>query len=105
MAVSLAACGAGEGGSSVLPKAASNKNDNVEIEGIYVDTSYVDDDNTSLKKVYVFLNLTATDTNLKYDCAYTKMTINDANSYDSDFDKGCCEYAPSYYSTAFSIYE
>lgn len=103
MAVTFVACGAGtgDGGSSIIPEVDKTKNDNIDVEGIYVDNSFVDDDNSSLKKVYVFLNITATDKNLKVDCKYTKMTINESNAYESDFYKGDCSYAPSYYYSSF----
>ena len=77
------------------------KNDNVTIQGIYVDKSYVDKESSALKMVYVFFTLKATDTNLSADSKYTKMTIGGANTYDSDFYKGSCEYAPSYYYSSF----
>ena len=92
--VSLCACGAGV---SAGPK---NANDNVTIEGIYVDDSYVKEEGSPLKRVYMFLNVTATDENLKVDSGYFKMTIGE-NSYDSAFSKGACDYAPSYYYSSY----
>lgn len=77
------------------------KNDNVSIDGLYVDNSYVDKDGSPLKMVYLFLTVTATDKNLQVDSKYLKMTFNDANSYDSEFYKDTCTYAPSYYYSSF----
>ena len=107
MLASFAACGAkgdsGEGGNEeeTTVAAATNKNDVIEVEGIYVDNSYVDSDSDALKMVYVFVNINATASNLKADSKYTKMTINGANTYDSDFYKDSCTYAPSYYYSSF----
>lgn len=104
MCLAFTACGMkGEGssfGGNKEPEKVT-QNDYINVEGIYVDKSYEDDDSSSLKMVYVFLNISASDKNLKVDCKYTKMTINDANTYDSDFYKDTCTYAPSYYYSSF----
>lgn len=110
MCFSFAACKT-KGDTSASPEAEETskvketekvtKNDYIEIEGVYVDQSYNDGENSSLKMAYVFLNVKAPDKNCKADCKYAKMTINDTNTYDSDFYKGTCEYAPSYYYSSF----
>lgn len=107
-AMSLCACGAKtegnkEGGkdNAETAESAVMSNENVTVEGIYVDSSYTDDDDSSIKMVYVFLNVKATDTNLDIDSSYTKLTINDANTYESTFYKGACDFAPSYYYSSF----
>ncbi len=76
-------------------------NEYVNIDGIYVDTSYEDKESSALKMIYLFLTITAKDKNLKIDSNYTKMKVADTNSYDSVFYKGLCAYAPSYYYSSF----
>ncbi len=98
------ACGSKKGDDAKGENPVSStvlKNDNVTIEGLYVDNSYTDKDGAPLKMVYLFLTVTPTDTNLKVDSKYLKMTFNDSNSYDSDFYKDSCTYAPSYYYSSF----
>ena len=80
---------------------AKMSNDNITIEGVYVDSSYVDEDSDALKMLYVFMEVNAVDENIDVDCAYTTLTINDSNSYDSEFYKGTCKFAPSYYYSSF----
>lgn len=96
------ACGTSkDGGAKGDSKKESTvmKNDTINIDGIYVDKSYVDDEGP-LKMVYLFLTITAKDANVKADCKYTEMKIGD-NTYKSDFYKHACEYAPSYYYSSF----
>ena len=57
--VLLAACGGGSSSANAL----SSKH--VTIDGVYVNDSFVDDDNPSLKLVYVFYDVHTDDTNLK----------------------------------------
>ncbi len=78
---------------------ATNSTDNLTIEKIYVDNSYTDEDNPSLKMVYVFFNVTATDENLKTDSVYTDLIINGTNTYSSDrYVTEAEDFMPSYYS-------
>ncbi len=93
--LTLTACGGGTAAGS------KSSNDNIAIEGIYVDNSYVDKSNSALKMVYVFLSINATDSNISADCSYAKMTINNSNTYESTFYKGACDFAPSYYYSSF----
>ncbi len=74
--------------------------DNVKIEGLYVDTSYRDKDNSPLRLVYMFYTLTATDENLKIDSNYTKLTIG-KNSYESEHIPKACKYMDSYYYSSY----
>lgn len=74
--------------------------ENVRVDGVYLDESYVDSSNAALKMMYLFLTLKAKDTNLKYDCKYTKIQIGN-NQYETDFFKGGCDYMPNYYYSSF----
>lgn len=82
--------------------------ENFKIEGMYVDNSYVDDDNenSSLKMLYVFYTVTATDENLSVDSVNTKLTVNDNNSYTSANYPGVCRYMSNYYYSSYleSVY-
>ncbi|MBR6764219.1 MAG: hypothetical protein IKM13_10780 [Clostridia bacterium] len=69
------------------------------IDSVWVDDSYQDEDGSSLKMVYLFYTLEASDSNLKIDSKYTQMIIN-GNMYESDHfaDKAAvCKYTPNYY--------
>lgn len=69
------------------------------IDSVWVDDSYQDEDSSSLKMVYLFYTLEASDSNLKIDSKYTQMIIN-GNMYESDHfaDKAAvCKYTPNYY--------
>lgn len=105
--LTLGACGSSsskdrkEDSPAASSDSASMSNENTTVEGVYVDSSYADDDNSSLKMVYVFLTVNATDKNLEVDSGYTSLTINDSNSYDSVFYKGACDYMPSYYYSSY----
>ena len=96
LTLSLAACG-----STPIGNQTVSQNDNITVDGLYVDTSYEDSENSALKMVYAFLTINATDTNLSVDCKYTKLNIGENNSYESDFYKGSCKYMPNYYYSSF----
>ena len=96
LALSLVACGGTAAGNQSV-----TSNENITVDGLYVDTSYTDSENTALKMVYAFLTINATDTNLSVDCKYTKLNIGENNSYESDFYKGACKYMPNYYYSSF----
>lgn len=53
----------------------------MSIDGVYVDDSWSDGDNSPLRMVYLLYTLTANDTNLQIDSKYTKMTINGSKSF------------------------
>lgn len=69
------------------------------VNGICVDDSYVDEDGSSLKLVYLFYTITANDSNLQIDSKYTNMIIG-GNTYESDNFAdvaGACKYTANYY--------
>lgn len=103
--LTLGACGAsskdGKKEKEEGKESISMSNENVTVEGVYVDSSYTDKDSAALKMVYVFVSVKATDENLKVDSSYTKFTVNESNSYDSIFYKDSCKYMPSYYYSSF----
>lgn len=79
-------------------------NDTIEIKGICVDDSYTDSDGSPLRMVYLFYTLTAKDSNMKIDSKYTKMTINDVNSYESDhfsYFAAATEYTSNFMYTSY----
>lgn len=73
------------------------KTDYMEVEGIYVDDSYVSAENENLKLVYVFYNVFTDNENLKVSSDGAKLTINDTNTYDCSQGTGNCEAMGSYY--------
>ena len=74
--------------------------ENIKMDAFLVDDTYVDSDSAELKMVYLFLTVSAKEQNMKVDSKYTKLKIG-SNSYDSDFYKGTCDYAPNYYYSSF----
>ena len=73
--------------------------DALTIDALAVDDSYVDDDGSPLKMVYLFYTVTAGDANLEVDSAYTDVTINETNTYTCSFfpNDAVAKYTSSYY--------
>ncbi|MCM1509073.1 MAG: Ig-like domain-containing protein [Ruminococcus flavefaciens] len=59
------------------------KTNYTNIEGIYVDKSYKDKDNSSKKLVYLFYSVTSPDNNIKSGTRYNKITVDGINTYES----------------------
>lgn len=71
----------------------------ITVNGICVDDSYVDDDGSSLKLVYLFYTIRAEGSNLEIDSKYTTMHIGE-NTYESDNFAdvaAACKYTANYY--------
>ena len=73
----------------------------VSIDGLYVDDSYVDEESSQLKRVYLFYTLSSDDANMEIDSKYTELTINDGNTYESGLYPGACDWMSSYYYSSF----
>lgn len=104
LCLALCACG-GNGAESGAPENSQVlETENISIEGICVDDSYVDDEGSPLKMVYLFYNFTAVDSNLKIDSKYTEMTIGETNTYESDNfadSAAACDYTKNYYYSSY----
>lgn len=74
-----------------------SETDYVTIDGVYVDESCTDSDNSSLKLVYVFYTAFTNAENIKISSKLSKLTVNDANTYSSEKYSGVCTYMTSYY--------
>lgn len=77
------------------------KTDYMNIDGIYVDNSFVDKDGSPLKMVYLFYTVSTNDQNLQ---AYSKdmeMTVGGVNTYTSAHYASACTYMDSYYYSDF----
>lgn len=86
-----------------MPTEAEGADCAITINGICVDDSFVDDDGSPLKMVYLFYTISAEDTNLNIDSKYTKMYIG-SNEYESDHfadAAAACKYAPNYYYSSY----
>lgn len=72
----------------------------MSVDGIYVDNSYEDKENSSLKLVYLFYTAKTNDKNLKIDSKSAKLTIGGMNQYEStgNLDKKCIYMSSYYYS-------
>ena len=78
----------------------NEKTNYMSIDGIYVDNSYKDKENESLKLVYLFYTVNSNDKNLRVHSKSTKITINDMNTYSATgtLDKVCLYMSNYYYS-------
>lgn len=76
------------------------KAEGAQIDGIFVDESYVSKDNAALKRVYLFVTMTASETNRQISSQSIDMVIGE-NVYDSSFVKRSCKFMPSYYHSSF----
>ena len=69
-----------------------------KIDGIYVDTSFTDESNPSMKMVYVCYTAFTNDENLDISSKASKLTFESGNSYTSEaFSKSAGKYLSSYY--------
>ena len=71
----------------------------ITVNAFCVDDSFVKEEGSSLKLVYLFYTMTAEDSNLQIDSKYTKMYIN-GNMYEADHfstTAAACKYTPNYY--------
>lgn len=73
----------------------------ITIDGICVNDSYRDEDNSPLRTVYMFYTLSANDSNLEIDSKYTTLTINETNSYESEHSPYLCKSTPNYYYSSY----
>lgn len=81
---------------------ANKETAHCRLEGIYVDNSYADGDNTSLKMVYVFYTAFTNDQNLSICSKYSELGFESGNSYSSEYhSKSCCDYIPNYYASNY----
>ncbi len=73
------------------------KTDYMEVKGLFVDESFVDEDNAGLTLLYVCYSAFTTGENLQVDSKYTDLTIDGINTYTSEHFPGACRYLGSYY--------
>lgn len=73
----------------------------VTIDGLYVNDSYVNEENDQLKLLYLLYTLHPEDENLEISSNGTSLTINDKNEYQSERRIGACTYLASYYYSDF----
>lgn len=98
LCLTAGACGAGgTDGEAQQGTGSITNTEHMTIDGIFVDDSYRDKEESPLRLVYLFYTLTAGDSNLKIDSKYTRLTIGEANTYESEIIPGSCDYASSYY--------
>ena len=95
MIFAFTACGGGGGGEEAAEEEASNvlEAENVTIEGVYVNDAYADDDNPSLKMVYVFYDVHPDAENMKL--SSLSELRSEANTY--QFEKYLTSTSGSYY--------
>ncbi len=92
--ISLAAC-------STFQRDVLSSED-IVVEGIYVNDSYRDSDESSRRALYLFFDINATKENYGVDSKYMEITFDDANTYSSECLPGTlCEYAPNYYYSTY----
>ena len=89
-ALLLGGCSGGQG--------AVTETDVITVDGMYIDESFVDEENAELRRVYLFYTLHPEEENLQVSSAYTtELTINDTNTYMSEIYPYACDWMGSYY--------
>lgn len=73
----------------------------MKVDGIYVDNSNVDENNSNLKLLYLFYTITTDGKNLSISSNGMTLNIDDTNTYHSDLYSGSCKYMNSYYYKSF----
>ena len=108
LAIGLVGCTSDQGSGSQTSDSSSGaagetvsntvtETDYLKVEGLYVDDTYVNEDNANLKLVYLFYTVSTQDKNLQLSSNGMKMTIDGVNSYRADQYIGACNYMNSYY--------
>lgn len=101
MALSLCACGGGSA-PETREEGEGLSSGVVTIDGICVDDSYVEEEGSPLKMVYLLYTVTPADSNLEIDSKYTELTINGSNTYEAEhYGPEQCKYMPSYYYSSY----
>ncbi len=100
LVLSFAACGSSDTNEPEETTAPALP-EHVTLDGMFVDTSYVDKDNDQIKLVYIFMTVKSTGKNLSLDSKYAKLGFESTNTYESAFYKGSCKYAPNYYYSSY----
>ena len=75
----------------------NNESKYLRINGIYVDNSFVDSENSSIKMVYVFYDAFTNDINYSISSKYSELTFDGTNTYSSEKYPGKCIYMENYY--------
>ncbi len=88
-----------DSGSAVTTTTVAVQEDlTITVDGICVDDSYRDSDNSSLRAVYLFYTLSPEDSNLKADSKYTYLTFDGTNTYEANgHSPSLCQYVKNYY--------
>lgn len=89
MCFSMTACGGG--GGEVTSTTYMN------IDAICIDDSYVNEDDSNKKLVYLFYTLSTEDQNLEICSTSTDLTVDGTNTYESERIIGACDLMASYY--------
>ena len=72
------------------------------LDGVYIDNSYENKDNSSLKLVYVCYTAHTDDQNLKLSSKLSNLTFDSGNTYSSShYPKSCTDYMPNYHSSDY----
>lgn len=77
------------------------KTNYMNIDGLYVDNSYKDENKKNLKLLYIFYTLGSKDKNLKTSSIYTTVKVNGINTYQTEFIPDVCKYMGSYYYSSY----
>lgn len=102
-ALGLTACGGTptDGQDASEEPSTVTETDTVTIDGLYVDDSYVNEENDQLTLLYLLYTLHPEEENLEISSSGTTLTINYKNEYQSERRIGACTYLASYYYSDF----
>ena len=86
-----------EGEVITITLTGTSESDHMQIDGLFIDESYIDKDNDSLAMVYLFYTVFTNDENLEVDSKGSELTINSTNTYTSEHYPKACPYMENYY--------
>lgn len=75
----------------------TSETDYMKVDGIFMDESYVDEENDSMKLVYFCYTVSTNAENLQIDAKDSNLTIDGVNTYTSTHVPNACTYMGSYY--------
>ncbi len=97
MVCTFCACGDEKAVEPEKPKTVTST-ENFKLDGLYVDDSYRDSDNSPRRALYMFFTIDAKSQNIDIDSKYMDITIGDTNTYSSEvIPSKFCTYAPNIY--------
>lgn len=90
-----------EGEVITITLTGTSETDHMKVDGLFVDESYIDEDNENLSMVYLFYTVFTDDENLEVDSVNSELTVNGTNIYTSEHYWKSCMYMENYYYSSY----